>query len=161
MTIEALRKQACCFTGHREIPLLFHPLLKRRLEATVRRLADEGIVYFIAGGALGFDTMAAETVLRLQETDLPHVRLLLAIPCEGQDKSWPEADKQRYAHIKSRAHAVTVLSDHYFTGCMQARNRYMVDRASVCVCYMTKTSGGTAGTGRYAEKKGLPVVNLA
>ena len=73
MTIEALRKQACCFTGHREIPLLFRPLLKRRLEATVRRLADEGIVYFIAGGALGFDTMAALEVLRMKRSH-PQIR---------------------------------------------------------------------------------------
>ena len=161
MTIEALREKACCFTGHREIPSSFRPLLAQRIEDTVRRLAAEGIVYFIAGGALGFDTLAAEAVLRLKETELPHVRLLLAIPCEGQDNAWPEADRLRYASIKSRADAVSVLADHYYRGCMQARNRYMVDHSSVCVCYLTKEGGGTAGTVRYAEKKGLPVIRLA
>ena len=155
------KEQTLFFTGHRDVYRTEGSEAFELLRATVRSFIERGYLFFVTGGALGFDTMAAETVLHLQETDLPHVRLLLAIPCEGQDKSWPEADKGRYAHIKSRAHADTVLSDHYFTGCMQARNRYMVDRASVCVCYMTKTSGGTAGTVRYAESKGLPVVNLA
>ena len=94
-------------------------------------------------------------------SDAPDVRLLLAIPCEGQDKSWREEDRRDYAEIRSRADAVTVLSDHYYRGCMQVRNHYMVDHASVCVCYLTKPTGGTVGTVRYAEKKGLTVINLA
>lgn len=161
MTLEELKVKACCFTGHREIPSLVRHALKKRTEDTVRSLAQKGIVYFIVGGALGFDTLAAKVVLRLKETELPHLRLLLAIPCEGQDKSWSEADRRIYAEIKSRADAVTVLSDSYYRGCMQVRNHYMVDHASVCVCYLTKESGGTVGTVRYAEKKGLTVINLA
>ena len=160
MTPEQFKAKACCFTGHREIPFSARLSLKKRIEDAVRRLAEQGIVFFIAGGALGFDTLAAETVLHLRETELPHIRLLLAIPCEGQDKAWSDTDRRIYAEIRSRADAVTVLSDDYYRGCMQARNHYMVDRASVCVCYLTKETGGTASTVRYAEKKGLPVIHL-
>ena len=37
----------------------------------------------------------------------------------------------------------------------------MVDRSSVCVCYLTQESGGTASTVKYALRKGLFVRNLA
>ena len=160
MSPEQFKARACCFTGHRDVPSPFLPALEAQTEDAIRALAQKGIVYFIAGGALGFDTLAAKAVLRLKETELPHIRLLLAIPCEGQDKSWCDADRRTYAEIKSRADAVTVLSDHYFRGCMQVRNHYMVDHASVCVCYLTKSAGGTMSTVRYAERQGVSVIRL-
>lgn len=161
MTGEDLRRRACCFSGHRAIPASHLPALRRRLTEAVTRLAEEGFVYFIVGGALGFDTLAAEAVLSLRDSALPHIRLLLAIPHERQAASWPAADREKYERIKAAADKARVLSPHYYTGCMQARNRYMVDHASVCVCYLTKENGGTAGTVRYAEKKGLTVIDLA
>ena len=44
---------------------------------------------------------------------------------------------------------------------MFKRNRYMVDHSDICVCYCTSGEGGTAYTVRYAEKKEIPIVNLA
>ena len=45
---------------------------------------------------------------------------------------------------------------------MHVRNRALVDASNVCIAYMTDASrGGTAYTVRYAEKKGIPVYNLA
>ena len=37
----------------------------------------------------------------------------------------------------------------------------MVDHSDICVCYCTSGEGGTAYTVRYAEKKEIPIVNLA
>ncbi len=56
----------CCFTGHRWIEPSLIPLLKLRLRKTAEELALGGISGFICGGALGFDTLAAETVLKLK-----------------------------------------------------------------------------------------------
>ena len=45
---------------------------------------------------------------------------------------------------------------------MIERNRYMVDHSDICNCYYcTDGKGGTAYTVRYAEKKEIPIVNLA
>ena len=60
-----MKEKTCCFTGHRAIPARALPALAEELEQTLRRLIGEGMRYFGAGGALGFDTLAAETVLRL------------------------------------------------------------------------------------------------
>ena len=52
------------------------------------------------------------------------------------------------------------VSDHYFNGCMQKRNRFLADISSLCICYLTKNTGGTAYTVRYAQKEGLKIVNI-
>lgn len=161
MTEAVIREKTCCFTGHRRIPTHHLPLLRARLTYTITQLAAKGYTYFIAGGALGFDTLAAEAVLTLRNTTLPEIRLLLAIPCERQAASWPAADVEKYEKIRADADGEQILSTHYFTGCMQKRNRYMVDHASLCIAYLTEEKGGTASTVTYANKQGLSVINLA
>ena len=44
---------------------------------------------------------------------------------------------------------------------MLKRNRHLVDNSSVCICYLTESTGGTAYTVEYARKSGLTIVNLA
>ena len=123
-------------------------------------MKKKGVTLFIAGGALGFDTMAALEVLALRER-YPEIKLRLAIPCENQTKGWKDKDVLIYEEIMSRADEVVYTSRAYTSGCMHIRNRYMVDSSDFCVAYMTKASGGTAYTVKYAEKKGISVINLA
>ena len=44
---------------------------------------------------------------------------------------------------------------------MHKRNRHLVDNSSLCICYLTKQSGGTAYTVSYAESHDLKIVNVA
>ena len=56
-----MRKNACCFTGHREIPSEDREPLRAALLSEIQRLyAEKGVTEFYTGGARGFDTMAAE-----------------------------------------------------------------------------------------------------
>ena len=73
----------CCFTGHRNIPIDEYEKIEKRLEEEGVNLIHQGVKDFWAGGALGFDTMAALMVLKLKK-DFPHIRLLLALPCPEQ-----------------------------------------------------------------------------
>lgn len=155
-----MREQTCCFTGHRELPAAEIPLLKRRLERIVGRLAEEGVCYFGAGGALGFDTLAAQTVLRLRE-QYDRLRLILVLPCRGQEETWSPEDRQVYREILSRADKAVYLADRYEEGCMRRRNRHLVDHSGVCVYYLTRDTGGTAYTVRYARERGLRMVPVA
>lgn len=150
----------CCFTGHRWIEPSLIPLLKLRLRKTAEELALGGISGFICGGALGFDTLAAETVLKLKNR-LPELTLTLALPYRGQSDRWPRADRERYAAIRDMADEVICLSQEYTPYCMIKRNRFMVEHSSVCVCWLTEASGGTAYTVSYAASRGLKVINLA
>ena len=154
-----MRKRTCCFTGHRSIPPEERRELARRLEETILRLYRRGVRYFGAGGALGFDTLAAQAVLRLRE-ECPGIKLILVLPCPSQTKGWKPEDAAEYERIKSQADKVVYTSQEYTQGCMYKRNRHLVDHSGVCVCYLTKDSGGTAYTVRYARTHGLEIINL-
>jgi hypothetical protein len=60
-----VRERTCCFSGHRKIPPEQYTQIAGRLRNEIERLIKNGYVFFGAGGALGFDTMAADTVLNL------------------------------------------------------------------------------------------------
>lgn len=155
-----MKEQTCCFTGHRQIPLAQRARIAAALEARVRELIAQGFCYFGAGGALGFDTMAAETVLRLRE-EYPAIRLILVLPCADQSARWAQEDVLLYEEIKQKADKCVCLAPHYYNGCMQARNRRLVDESAACICYMTDEKSGTGYTVRYAQKSGLAVYNVA
>ncbi len=152
-----MKDYSCCFTGHRIIPSADLPKIKKALSETVRILAEGGMTEFICGGALGFDTLAAEEVLR-QKEDFPHIRLTLCLPCKNQAERWNQTQKAVYERILDAADSTVCLFDRYVPGCMQMRNRYMVDHAHVCIAYYTGGSGGTAYTVRYAKDKNVRIL---
>lgn len=154
------RLHTCCFTGHRDIPPEILPALAAKVEAEVLELIADGIRYFYAGGALGFDTLAAETVLRLRD-QFPQIRLILALPCHEQTRGWSAASVERYESILRRANEAIYTSERYTRGCMQRRNRFMVDHSAVCVAYCTRATGGSAYTLQYARKSGLRILLLS
>lgn len=155
-----MREMTCCFTGHRKLPEPLQVELAEKLEETMIRLIDRGIRFYGAGGARGFDTLAAQIVLQLQ-TKYPHIKLILVLPCLEQTRGWNVEDVRKYEQIKSAADKVVYISKEYTKDCMLKRNRHLVNNSSVCVCYLTEDIGGTACTVRYAKQKGLEVINLA
>lgn len=82
-----MRFKTCCFTGHREISKHSIQKVAERLEIELVKLIGKGYCYFGCGGALGFDTIAAQTVLRLREK-YPHIKLILVLPCITQANGW-------------------------------------------------------------------------
>lgn len=154
-----MKEKTCCFTGHRDIPLLQLPIIKSKLKKTIIEYIEKGYCYFGAGGALGFDTLAAQTVLKLKET-YPQIKLILVLPCLTQTRGWKEADVKEYERIKSLADKVVYTSQEYTRGCMFKRNRHLVDFSSLCIAYLNKDEGGTAYTVKYAKQSGLNIINL-
>ncbi len=144
------------FTGHRDVkdPNWVYDCLI----ATIKKLIAKGATTFICGGAIGFDTLAATALLELRE-HYP-IRLVLAIPCEGQDANFPPAIKATYAQIRADADEEVVLYPAYQRGCMHSRNRYMVDHCDLLVAYCHQETGGTAYTVGYAKERGKEIINL-
>lgn len=155
-----MKDKTACFTGHRKIPTWGTKKLVARLRKIMVELIEEGYLYFGAGGALGFDTMAAQTVLALRE-QYPDIKLILVLPCLSQTRGWSANDIETYEDIKSKADKVVYTSQEYTSGCMHKRNRHLVDNSSVCICYLTEETGGTAYTVNYALSKGVRVINVA
>lgn len=154
------RALSCCFTGHRTLPKTSESAIRSRTALAVYTLYKEGYRNFIAGGALGFDTAAAEIVLALK-AKLTEIRLTLVLPCADQTARWAREDVLHYEALKAKADEVICLAPAYFEGCMQARNRYMVDASGACIAYMTRPYSGAGQTVRMAQRAGLRVINVA
>ncbi|MFI3251326.1 MAG: SLOG family protein [Eubacteriales bacterium] len=153
-------ENSCCFTGHRPNRLPWglhedHPRclqLKREITEKVQHAIDHGITHFISGMAIGSDTYFAEIVLALREEGSP-ITLECALPCQTQADGWTIAQQERYHNILNSCNFETLVQHHYTKGCMQRRNRYMVDRGGLVLCvYDGKPKGGTAQTIAYALK---------
>lgn len=156
---ETVRSRTCCFTGHRELPLSKREKIAHKLEQTVTALIRSGVRYFGAGGARGFDTLAAQTIIKLRKK-YPHIKLILVLPCHSQTRGWREDDIKAYETIKAAADKVKYISEEYTWDCMHKRNRHLVDHSGVCVCYLTESRGGTAYTVNYAKTQRLEVINV-
>ena len=157
---------ACFFTGHR---FLSPVQIKRMYPALVRGIlqaAEEGCRYFISGGAMGFDLLAARTILLLRQEFRRDIHLVLALPCRNQTERWLYGKRgmeniRQYSEIKALAGTVVYMQDFYTTGCMKVRNQYMADHAGRCIAFWSGTKrGGTYQTVRIAQKAGIPVWNL-
>lgn len=157
---EAIQKTAF-FTGHRQLSDTAVRYLAAPLSRAIREAYQQGYRIFVCGGALGFDTLAAQSLLEMKK-ELPDIVLSLAIPCPSQPDLWPEIDQRIYRGIIRQADVVKVLSPAYYPGVMLSRNRYMVEQSSLCICYLNRMRGGTAYTVRYAlQYPYMNFVNLA
>lgn len=152
--------KVACFSGHRKLPQDCMEL-QANIEKAIISLIEQGVVFFGNGGALGFDQLAADTVLKLKE-DYPHIRLVMVLPCPPEEQSlkWNEQQKKRYYEILDRADKVRILSPQYTNSCMLDRNRHMVDNSAYLICYLREQHGGTFYTVNYAEQQRLKILPI-
>lgn len=104
------------------------------LHRTVGELYARGFRTFLSGMAVGFDLAAAEAVLELRER-MPDVRLIAAVPFQGQEARFSQSDRERFSRVLSAADIVEVLSPVYHRGCYAVRNDFLVDHARVLVAW--------------------------
>jgi len=139
----------CAFTGHRTLAEDFN---QKNFEKVLSQLVKQGVSTFYCGMAVGFDTLAAEAVIKLKKK-YPALKLVACIPCVDQDKFFSPSQKEKYAKLIALADEKTTLFQRYTPGCMQARNRYMADAADILVAHLYKNEGGTAYTVDYFRRK--------
>lgn len=155
-----MKEKTACFTGHREIKGdIAH--LEEKLALILEQQIQQGYCYFGAGGARGFDALAARTVLRLKEK-YPHIHLILVLPFSNQYKhesGWSDVEIEEYHFLKGKASKVVHLQEKYSSGCYYRRNKHLVNHSSLCICYQYKNSGGTAYTTNYAKQQSLEIIN--
>ena len=153
-------------TGHRP-PRLGGYHLQSKLDEFAREIIDEllcvddvPLVHGISGMALGWDQALARAF------DYSGIDWTAAIPCLGQDRTWPLSSQEEYARLLTRAtHVHMVTNGPYEPWTMIARDRWMVDQAigprdRLLALWDGDKRGGTWDTISYAEKHSLERIDL-
>ncbi len=163
----ANRVLSCCFTGYRPSKFPFslsksdkdYIAFENALFREIFSAYSCGVKIFISGMAMGFDIIAAETVLDLKKAK-PDTKLVCAIPFREQAKDFTSDWQKRYFNILNVADEVIYVCEDYNRGCYFKRNRYMVDNSDIVITWFDGRQGGTANTIDYAKKKARTVINL-
>jgi len=158
--------QTVCFTGHRPGRLPSGAGEQIRMTA---RLADEieaavgrGKVSFISGCMSGFDTLAAEQVLRLKG-QYPHIQCVLIAPFSAgffRGQNWSAEWESRLRAVIRQADVAVSLSERAYKGVYFERDRVMVGLSSEVIAYYDGGAGGTRYTLEFARRQGMAVVNI-
>lgn len=153
--------KTCCFSGHRKLVEADQFIIARFTLTAIHNAVLSGYQFFICGGATGFDMLDSYSVLYLKAVCHPNIKLLLCLPCKDQDKSYNLSQKEQYVYFVKAADELEILSEHYYNGCMQKRNKRMVDLSSRCIYYLEPhyKSGGTYHTVAYANQKGIDTID--
>ena len=140
-------EKTCAFTGHRAVGNALDISL---LTECVKGFIEKGYDTFLCGMAIGFDLIAAQTVLSLKE-QFDNVKLIACVPCPGQERFFPDGEKEKYSDILSKCDQVITVSAHYYKGCMHTRDRFIGANSSVLIAYERPATGGTHYTPTYAR----------
>ncbi len=156
--------KSASFTGHRKLTGDISNLSERLYDFIERGIINLGLTDFYTGGAIGWDTLAAQTILRLREV-YPQIKLHLVLPCSNEEQTarWTNEQKSEFYRILDLADSVEYTSQRYHKGCMEVRNARLVQYANTrCYCLLNPSNlhSGTAQTVRMALKKHIVVINF-
>lgn len=155
----------CCVTGHRPKGFPFeynsdcfeNMEYQILLEIEITQMIYSGYTKFISGMADGADVDFAKTVLHLRE-EYEFISLEAALPYPFIMPKNPTDKHFDKEEILEECNGITVLSSRYCKGCMQKRNRYMVDKSDlVLAIWNGENKGGTWDTIKYAQMKGKEI----
>lgn len=146
------------FFGHRRLDNI--TTVENLLEEQIRKLMDENsYVDFLVGRNGDFDQCVSSAVLRVRKNYRnDNSALVLVLPYPTAEYRDNEESFHNYytdieiSHTASIAHPKSAI---------QTRNREMVDRADLVICYIEHKNGGAWQAVAYAMKQKKAVINIA
>lgn len=143
------------FFGHRNITNFEQA--ERLIEKQVEKLIEEKeYVDFLVGRNGDFDILVASSIKRTRERIYSkNSSLILILPYKTAEYLNNQADFESFYDY------VEIFDNDVFPKkAIQARNKEMVDRAEIVICYVERADGGAFQTMNYAKKRGKTVINL-
>ena len=138
----------CTFFGHSECYDLDAAVLRCAIEEVIR----QGIIEFVVGNHGQFDAMVFSCLQDLGKVypEISYSVALAYLPTHKEDYDiyhghsfYPEGQEVGPAKFA-----------------IERRNRYLIDTADACLCYVNHTFGGAYKFARIAKNRGLQVINL-
>ena len=146
------------FFGHRYIDN-FRDIEDRLEELIIKLIREHEYVDFLVGRNGDFDQLVSSTIRRVKrefrDDNCTHILVLPYNTSEFQNNEDSFAEYYDEIEICPESHIA------HFKAAMQIRNRSMVDRSDLVICYVEHNSGGAYQTIQYALKQEKEVINLA
>ncbi len=146
------------FFGHRDF--CAHFKCEKRLEKILRELINsKEYVEFLVGRNGEFDQFVTSCVKRIKRrTHDDNSALVWISPYRLAEY---QNNRENFEQYYDEIECCEQSADAHFKSAIQIRNRKMVDRAVLIICYIERKSGGAYQTAKYAEKQGKFIINLA
>ena len=153
-----MRIYSVAFFGHRYVDNIIK--VEHLLEDQIRKLIDENeYVDFLVGRNGDFDQCVSSSVLRVRKKYRDdNSALVLVLPYPTAEYLSNENYFHDYYTDVEISYAASVAHPK---SAIQIRNREMVDRANLIICYIEHENGGAWQTVKYAREQGKTVINLA
>ena len=147
----------CTFAGHREV---YQANIADKLDEAISRiLKNDDCFRFLVGGMGDFDGMCSSAVRRAKRNHPnKQISLELILPYLTQELN----ENKSYYEISYDDVVVPIeLAGVHYKSAITKRNRWMVDKSDWMIAFVYRDFGGAYTSLRYAEKKGLQIINLA
>lgn len=147
----------CTFAGHREV---YQANIADRLDEAIAQIIEtDNSFRFLVGGMGDFDGMCSSAVRRAKKKyPDKHISLELVLPYLTQELN----ENKSYYEISYDDVVVPIeLAGVHYKSAITKRNRWMVEKSNWMIAFVYRDFGGAYTTLRYAEKKGLQIINLA
>lgn len=146
------------FFGHRVI--YQSEDIEKRLEVLIESLVKSNeYVEFLVGRDGDFDILVSSVICRITKKlgygNTAHVLFLPYMRAEyrtNKEDFLKYYDEVKICEKSCRAHYKTAI---------QIRNRNMIDRSELVVCYVERQKGGAYSTMAYAVRRDKKVINIA
>jgi len=147
----------CTFAGHREV---YQANISEMLDEAIFKIINTDDNFrFLVGGMGEFDGMCSSVVRRAKrEYPNKEIRLELVLPYLTHELN---ENKLYYETSFDDVVIPIELAGVHYKSAITKRNRWMVEQSDWLIAFIYRDFGGAYTTLRYAEKKGLQIINLA
>ena len=138
----------CTFFGHSECYGLDKAVLRNAIEDLIK----QGVTEFLVGNHGQFDGMVFSCLQDLSKNypEISYSVVLAYLPTRKED----------YDIYQGHSFYPEGLELGLAKFAIERRNRYLIDSADICLCYINHTFGGAYKFARMAKSRGLHVINL-
>ena len=137
----------CTFFGHSECYGLDAAVLRRAIE----ELIEQGVTEFVVGNHGQFDAMVFSS---LQDLGKVYPEILYSVAL-----AYLPTHKEDYDIYHGHSFYPEGMEIGPPKFAIERRNRYLIDTADVCLCYVNHTFGGAYKFALLAKHRGLRIVN--
>ena len=140
--------------GHRDL-YTFRDIEEKLSALMYDILKTKDFIEIYIGRNGDFDTIASSVIRRVRDDiGYDNTEMILVLPYLLKDTAY-------YEDIYDSVFIPEELSGVHPKAAITKRNRYMINRCDLYICYVNHEFGGAYTALKYAQKQHKPIVNLA